>query len=176
VLLEKPHQRVRGTSFNFDAANFYDVAVSVENLGLELSLSGAISDRLSVAAGAYFLRPRLTGQSLAAAEGRLPVGLPSRLVQASLDWHLPWMRGLSLDGRVSNQGRVPATVDNDVFVPSRTIVSVGGRYRFSAFGKDMILRISVSNVVNVRGWTTVAPGTYYPIQGRSAYAYLAVDL
>jgi iron complex outermembrane receptor protein len=167
--LKKPY-------FNFDAANVYDVAGSVENRGLELSLSGAIGDRLSVAAGAYFLRPRLTGQGLAAAEGRLPVGLPSRLIQASLDWRLPWMRGLSLDGRVSNQGRVPATVDNDVFVPARTIVSIGGRYRFSASGKDMTLRISVSNVGDVHGWTTVAPGTYYAIQGRSASAYLAVDL
>jgi len=148
----------------------------VENRGLELSLSGAITDRLSVAAGAYFLRPRLTGQSLAAAEGRLPVGLPSRLVQASLDWRLPWVRGLSLDGRVSNQGRVPATVDNDLFVPARTTMSVGGRYRFTAAGKDLTLRIAVSNLADVHGWTTVAPGTYYPIPGRSASAYLAVDL
>jgi iron complex outermembrane receptor protein len=167
--LKKPY-------FNFDAANVYDVAGSVENRGLELSLSGPITDRLSVAAGAYFLRPRLTGQSLAAAEGRLPVGLPSRLVQASLDWRLPWLRGLSLDGRITNQGRVPATVDNDVFVPSRTTFALGGRYRFSASGKDMTLRISVSNVGNVHGWTAVAPGTYYPIQGRYASAYLALDL
>jgi iron complex outermembrane receptor protein len=167
---------LRKPYFNFNAANFYEVAGSVENRGLEFSLSGPITDRLSVAAGAYFLRPRLTGQSAAAAAGRLPVGLPSRLVQASLDWRLPWVRGLSLDGRLSNQGRVPATVDNDVFVPSRTIFSLGGRYRFNASGKDLTLRISVSNVGDVRGWTAVAPGTYYPIPGRSASAYLAVDL
>ena len=141
-----------------------------------MSLSGAITDRLSVAAGACFLRPRLTGQSLAAAEGRLPVGLPSRLVQASLDWRLPWVRGLSLDGRLTSQGRVPATVDNDVFVPTRTTFSLGGRYRFTAAGKDLTLRISVANVGNVRGWTAVAPGTYYAIQERTASAYLAVDL
>jgi len=167
--LKKPY-------FNFNAANVYDVAGSVENRGLEMSLSGAISDRLSVAAGAYFLRPRLTGQSLAAAEGRLPVGLPSRLVQASLDWRLPWVRGLSVDGRVTNHGRVPATVENDVFVPARTTLSLGGRYRFSAAGKDLTLRVAVSNVTDVHGWTTLAPGTYYPISGRSASAYLAVDL
>lgn len=167
--LKKPY-------FNFNAANVYEVAGSVENRGLEFSLSGAVTERLSVAAGAYFLRPRLTGQSVAAAEGRLPVGLPSRLVQASFDWRLPWLRGLSLDGRVSNQGRVPATVDNDVFVPSRTTVSVGGRYRFSAAGRDLTLRIALSNVGDVHGWTVVAPGTYYAIGGRSASAYLAVDL
>jgi len=167
--LKKPY-------FNFNAANFYEVAGSVENRGLELSLSGPITDRLSVAAGAYLLRPRLTGQSVAAAEDRLPVGLPSRLVQASLDWRIPWVRGLSLDGRLSNQGRVPATVDNAVFVPSRTTFSLGGRYRFNASGKDLTLRISVSNVGNVSGWTAVAPGTYYAISGRSASAYLAVDL
>jgi iron complex outermembrane receptor protein len=86
------------------------------------------------------------------------------------------VRGLSLDGRVSNQGRVPATVENDVFVPARTTLSLGGRYRFNAAGKDLTLRIALSNVTDVRGWTTVAPGTYYPIQGRSASAYLAVDL
>lgn len=167
--LKKPY-------FAFNPANVYEVAGSVENRGLELSLSGPITDRLSVAAGAYFLRPRLTGDSVAAAEGRLPVGLPSRLVQASVDWRLPWVRGLSLDGRLSNQGRVPATVNNDVFVPSRILLSLGGRYRFTASGKDLTLRISVSNVGNVRGWAAVAPGTYYPIQGRSASAYLAVDL
>jgi len=36
--------------------------------------------------------------------------------------------------------------------------------------------VSVSNLGNVRSWTAVAPGTYNPIQGRFASAYLAADL
>jgi len=167
--LKKPY-------FNFNAANSYEIAGSVENRGLEFSLSGPVSDRLSIAAGAYFLRPRVTGQSVAAAEGLLPVGLPSRFVQISADWRLPWLRGLSVDGRISHQGRVPATVDNKVFIPDRTLLGVGGRYRFNLAGRDLTLRVSVSNLTNVRSWSAVAPGTYNPIQGRFASAYLAADL
>ena len=97
------------------------------------SLSGAVTDRLSVAAGAYFLRPRLTGQSLAAAEGRLPVGLPSRLVQASSDWRLPWLRGLSLDGRVRTRGacrrRSRMTCSSRPGRPFRSAAAIGSAPR-----------------------------------------------
>ena len=131
----------------------------MENRGLELSLSGPVSDRLSVAAGAYFLRPRVTGQSVAAADGLLPVGLPSHLVQISADWRIPGLRGVSLDGRITSQGRVPATVDNSVFIPARTLLAIGGRYRFNLAGRDLTLRVSVSNLTDVHSWAAVAPGT-----------------
>ncbi|MCI1142764.1 TonB-dependent receptor [Sphingomonas sp. WKB10] len=82
---------------------------------------------------------------------------------------------MSLDGAVTHQGRVASTVNNDLFIPARTLVDVGSRYRFAIGKNRATLRVSVSNLFNVYAWDYYGPSTFDYVPQRTATAYLAVD-
>lgn len=167
---------LRKPYYNLDASGRYDLLGDVVNRGVELSLAGAVTPRLSAVVGGVLLRPRVTGEGVALGRvGRRPVGLSARSLDANLDWRPPVLDGLSLDIGVSTVGDVPATRDNRVSIPGRTLVDLGARYRFRLGGRDATFRAQVSNVGNVYGYDLRGAGAYDPIQQRQASAYLTVD-
>jgi iron complex outermembrane recepter protein len=147
----------------------------IRNRGIELSLSGALTQRLRAVAGAVLLDPQVTGDGVRLGRvGARPVGLPKRRLDLSLDWQVP-VEGISLDARIVNLSRRPATTLNGVFLPDRTLLDLGGRYRFKIGKIDATLRVSLGNVFDVRGFDTFGSGTYDIIGGRTLSTYLAAD-
>ncbi len=59
---------------------------------------------------------------------------------------MPHLSALSADIAVFHYGTSPASVDNVTSNPAQTILSLGGRYRFKAFGKATTLRVQLQNV------------------------------
>lgn len=146
------------------------------NRGIEASLSGTPLRGLSVALGGVFLDPQVTGEARTSGQtGKRPVGVPLRSVDLNLDWRLPGFEALSIDLGVEHQGRVASTVDNDLFIPARTLVDIGSRYRFTIGKNRATLRVSVSNLFNVYAWEYYGPSTFDYVPQRLATAYLAVD-
>lgn len=167
---------LRKPYFTLDAANDFGPVGETRNRGLEVSLAGAVTPRLNIVAGAVFLDPRVTGAEDAQFTiGERPVGLPSRLADLNIDWRTPF-EGLSVDASVSHSGDIAARVDNSVFIPSRTIVNLGARYRFELADRDATFRIQLLNAVNLYGFDLRGAGAYAPIAGRRISAYVTVDL
>lgn len=167
---------LRKPYYNLDAANRFDLLGDVVSRGVELSVAGAITPRLSTVVGGVLLRPRVTGDGVRLGRiGPRPVGLAPRSVDLNLDWRLPWVEGLSLDTGISSVSDVPATRDNRVSIPGRTLVDLGGRYRFKLGQRDATLRVQLSNVGNVYGYDLRGAGAYDPIQQRQASGYLTID-
>jgi iron complex outermembrane receptor protein len=167
---------LRKPYYNLDAANRFDLLGDVVNRGIELSLAGAVTPRLSTVVGGVLLRPRVTGEGVALGRvGRRPIGLAARSLDVNLDWRPPILEGLSFDVGVSSVSDVPATRDNRVSIPARTLVDLGGRYRFKLGTRDATFRFQLSNVGNVYGYDLRGAGAYDPIQQRQASAYLTVD-
>lgn len=167
---------VRKPYFNFDGANRYVLLGDMTNRGVELSVAGRPVPSLSVVAGAVLSRPRANGEGVALGRiGARPVGIASRTAELSLDWRTPWREALSLDTTVSHSGALTATVDNRVAIPARTLVTVGGRYRFRLCDRPATLRIAVANLSDVYGYELKSAGAYDIIPGRLASAYLSVD-
>jgi iron complex outermembrane receptor protein len=167
--LEKPY-------FNLDQANRFALLGDVRNRGVEMSLSGALTPRLNIVAGAVLLRPRVTGEGVTLGRvGPRPVGLPVRSIELNADWRPAGLEGLSFDLGISHTSSIPATRDNRVSLPDRTLIDLGARYRFRLGSRGASLRIQISNITNVEGFELRGAGAYDNIPGRVATAYLTVD-
>ena len=168
---------LRKPYFGFDAANRYTQVGTTRSQGAELSVSGSLTKTLTVAAGGYFLRPRVTRDPTALGTiGARPVGLPGHLVNVNFNWKAPILDGLSLDTTLIHRGKVPSTTDNLVFLPARAQLNLGGRYRFKLIERDATLRVQVSNLFDNRSFNTAGPGIYAATAGRYLTGYLAIDV
>ncbi|KPF77534.1 hypothetical protein IP88_06160 [alpha proteobacterium AAP81b] len=167
---------VRKPYFNLDAANRFDALGDVINRGIELSVAGPVTPRLSIVAGAVLLDPRVGGTGVALGRvGPRPVGAISRRLQFNADWRPAFVPGLSLDITASHRSPETATVNSLVTIPARTLVDVGARYRFRLRSREATLRLQVENVGDLQGFELVGAGAYDLIPGRRFGGYLTVD-
>jgi iron complex outermembrane recepter protein len=167
---------VRKPYFNLDAVNRFALMGDTKNQGLEMSLSGAITDRVDIVAGGVLSRPRVTGEGVSLGRlAKLPVGQTARKADLNFNWRPAFLEGLSFDLTVAHSGRIPATRDNSVFVPARTLVDLGGRFGFKINNYDASIRVSASNVFNTYGYDLQSAGAYELIDGRRVNARLAID-
>ncbi|MEP9402768.1 TonB-dependent receptor [Sphingomonas sp. VNH70] len=168
---------LRKPYYNLDADNRFDLLGDIVSQGIEFSVAGPVTPRLNVVAGGVLLRPRVTGEGVALGRvGRRPVGLPTRSLDLNLDWRPPVTDGLSLDAGVSHVGSLPATRDNRVSIPARTLVDLGARFRFRLSDRDATLRLQMTNVGNASGFDLEGAGAYRIIPGRIVSTYLTIDL
>ena len=162
--------------FNLDTNGRFDVLGDVINRGVEASFAGPITPELSLVVGASLLRPEVTGDAVTRGlVGRLPVGAIAERVEFSADWRPGFAPGLSFDMRLSYRSPEVATVNNLVYVPTRTLVDLGGRYRFKLAGNDAVLRIQATNLFSQQGYDLRGANAYTVLPGRVTQAYLTVD-
>jgi iron complex outermembrane receptor protein len=167
---------VRKPYFNLDADNIFTLLGDTKNQGIEVSLSGSLTKRLNIVAGAVVSRPRVTGEGVRLGRlGRLPVDQAARKVDFNVDWRPPIIEGLSLDAAIGHSGQIIATSNNLVAIPSRTLVDIGGRYAFKLGKNPASFRLEISNVFNTYGFDLSGAGSYDLIDGRVASARLTVD-
>ncbi len=167
---------LRKPYYNLNASNRFDLLGEIVNRGVEFSVAGAVTPSLNVVAGGVLLRPRVTGEEVAlGAVGERPVGLPARSFDFNADWRTPFLEGLSFDIGVSHVGATPATRNNAVNIPARTLVDLGARYRFKLSDRNATLRILMTNVGGVYGYDLLGAGAYDLIPGRVVSAYLTAD-
>ncbi|MCI0433348.1 MAG: TonB-dependent receptor, partial [Gemmatimonadetes bacterium] len=162
--------------FALDASNRYTALGEVAHRGIEVSLSGAVSEGLNVVAGAVFMDPQVAGPDVDRGDvGSRPVGQPRRTALLNLDWRPPVMSNVSLDLAIKHTSRIPATRDNSVELPSRTTIDAGARYRFEVGRAPATLRVSLANATDEYGYDLRGSGAYDVIAGRRVSAYLTVD-
>jgi iron complex outermembrane receptor protein len=162
--------------FNLDANGRFDVLGDVVNRGVEASIAGPLTPSLSIVAGGVWLWPKVSAPAaLAGRIGERPVGAIGQRFEFSADWRPPFAPGLSFDARLAYRSSETATVSNSVAVPARTIVDLGGRYRFRLAGNNALLRLQLTNLFDEQGYDLRGAGAYGPIPGRLAQAYVTID-
>jgi iron complex outermembrane receptor protein len=163
--------------FGFDSQKVFKQVGTVESRGAEFSVSGNLTPRLGIVAGGVLLRPRVTaGDAADSSIGSKPVGLPTHILIANLNWKTPIAKGLELDMAVTHRGRAASTTDNAVFIPARARVDIGSHYRFTLAKRSASLRIQLVNLFDKRGYGLAGSGIYTSNPGRYLQGYLAVDL
>jgi iron complex outermembrane receptor protein len=168
---------VRRPYFEIDPVDgAYRVLGDVRHAGLEMSLAGEPVTGLSVVAGTVLLRPRVTGPAVRAARlGDRPIGTTSTLVDLRLDYRLPGLAGLSVDLGAVYSGRRVARADNTLYIPERTLLDLGARYRFEIGRAPAVLRVQVRNLTNVYGWRVLGGGGFAYVPERRVVASIAAD-
>lgn len=123
------------------------------------------------------MRPRVTGEGVQLGRvGRLPIGQPARNLQGNVDWRPPWLDGRSLETNVTHLSRRAARLDNQLFLPPRTLVDIGAPYRFELGDNDTTVRFRVTNLFNVYDFDLRGAGAFDLIAGRVAFLLVATDL
>jgi iron complex outermembrane receptor protein len=163
--------------FGFDQTNRYVPIGTTHSKGAEFSFSGEPTRHLKIVAGGVLLDATVQApDSVGGTIGHRPVGIPAHLFSINANWDVAAVRGLAFDAALSHSGRMAATTDNAVQLPSRAHIDLGTRYSFS-FGKTRATaRFQVTNVFDNRGFSVNGPGAYSPNAARSASAQLTLDL
>ena len=168
---------LRKPYFGFNAAGTYTQIGTTRSRGAEVSVAGRVTGRVDIVVGGVFIDPRVERDPTAlGAIGSRPVGLPGHSINANVNWRTPLVSGLSLDAAITQRSSVPSTTDNLVALPPRTLVNLGGRYQFRLAARSATLRFQTLNVFDVRSFNIQGPGAYGANAGRSATAYLAIDV
>ena len=165
--------------FNLDASNRFGPLGDTQNRGVEFSLSGNITPRLDIVAGAVFSQPEVTGKAVdLGVVGKRPVGIAGRKIDLHLEWRPPGFEDGSLDMGVRHSGSVVSTRNNLVSIPDRTMVDLGARYRFNLHNQPASLRLAATNIFNIRSYDLAGSGAYnlYGRSGRLLETRLIVDL
>jgi iron complex outermembrane recepter protein len=146
------------------------------NRGIEFSLNGEPVDGLRLIGGATLTDAKLRRTANGTTDGNDAIGVPDYTINGNVEYDLPFLRGVTLTGRVVQTGKQEVNVANTLELPSWTRFDLGGRYVFLAADKPVTLRMTVDNVANKRYWASAFGG--YLVQGgpRTFKVSASVDL
>jgi iron complex outermembrane receptor protein len=162
--------------FNLDRNNVYTALGMERHRGIEASVAGSVTPRLSIVAGAVLMDARTTGQAVSEGLiGKRPINTSPLLVRVSSEYQVPGVNGLSVDFGLDHDGERIATADNAVSLPPRTILRVGSRYHFRLNRWNAQLRILVDNITDHFSWALTSGGGFKVDVGRRVTGYLAID-
>lgn len=132
----------------------YSFGGEQRNRGIEFTAYGEIQRGLRAMASASFNDAKLTRTPGGVNQGNDANGVPDRTFNIGLDWDLPWVPGLSLNGRVINTSSLYYDAANLLRMPSWTRVDLGARYVVKMGGKPVVLRANLENATNKSYWVT----------------------
>ena len=124
------------------------------NRGLELSAFGEIMPGLRGLASVTFLKPELTKPTNLLEKGNDAAGVPDLTASAGLEWDAPWVRGLSLNGRVIYTSGSYLNTANTLRFSDWTRVDLGIRYETAIYSRPVTFRFNVENVFDRQYWLT----------------------
>lgn len=168
---------IRKPYFNLDTTNRFRQLGAVRHRGIEFSMAGQIAPGLSLVAGNVLLDAKVSGEEVRLGLiGKKPVGTFVRHTIVALDYNLPWHPPLSLSANFEGTSDRVANSANTFVIPTRAVMSLGARYKFSVGKVPALLRASVGNVTDTFGWNVGESGFFIPNAARRYSLSLAADL
>ena len=163
--------------YNLDAGLRYRPLGSLNNRGVELSLTGQIVPGLSVVGGLLLLNPRISGEAVRSGQiGPRPIGQVRHHGVLNFDWRLragtsPWSFDLGIENFSSRVGNSANTLS----AAPRTSVNLGARYRFQHGRGTFLLRPLLQNAFNNYGWQVSTSGGWTYTSPRAVTLQLVSD-
>lgn len=133
------------------------------NRGLEIAFHGEPRDGLRVIGGWTFLDAELTRTAGGAFDGNRPIGTPEVQGNVNVEWDVPQLSGLTLEGRAIYTGDQAVDAANIVELDSWTRFDAGVRYVTQVADRPVTLRARVENLADEDQWVAVGgfPGANY---------------
>lgn len=133
------------------------------NRGLEVTWFGEPREGLRILGGWTLIEAELTRTAGGALDGKSAIGVPEFQANANVEWDVPTVAGLTLEGRIVHTGAQPVDANNTVELDGWTRLDAGARWSFEAAGKPMTVRARVENVTDEDHWVAVGgyPGANY---------------
>lgn len=139
------------------ATNVYGVDGEVRNRGVELNVFGEIRPDLRILGGVVLMDGVQTSTANGTNDGKKAIGIPSVQVNLGTEWDTPFIRDLTLSGRIIYTSSQYVSADNTQSIPSWTRVDLGARYTIQREnGKPIVLRAAVDNVFDNDYWAAAS--------------------
>lgn len=153
--------RARKPVYAVNAQDTFAQTDNQTNRGAELAFFGEPVGGLRLLGGASFLNAKMES------DGTRPIGTPKTQFNLGVDWDVPGVTGLSLDGRVVQTASQFANSANTQTVPSWTRFDLGARYVMDLGAQQLTLRARVDNVADKNYWASTGgfPGAGYLVLG-----------
>lgn len=135
--------------------------------GFEASVFGEPRDGLRLIGGLTWLDAELAETQSGLNEGNTPIGIPEWQANANLEWDVPAVENLSLDGRIVFTGEQYIDEANTAEIDSWTRLDIGARYIMAVQDNDVTLRARIENLTDESYWASTGgfPGANYLVQG-----------
>jgi iron complex outermembrane recepter protein len=124
------------------------------NRGVEFTIAGDIADGLRLIAGGSVIDAKLRRTENDVNEGNRAVGVPEYLLNANLEWDVPFVPALTLTGRVVHTGDQAANITNTLELDDWTRFDIGARYVTVMGDNPVTLRINLDNVTDEAYWAS----------------------
>ncbi|MHC8287775.1 TonB-dependent receptor [Pseudomonas sp. XS1P51] len=141
------------------------------NKGVELNVFGEPISGLRLISGVTVMDTELKKTENGANDGNHAIGVPTFQFNASADWDVPGLQGVTLNARMLRTGGQYADAANNLSLPTWNRFDAGSRYAFKVQEKDVTLRFGVENVANKKYWESAQGG--YLTQGEPRVAKLS---
>ncbi|MEN7538496.1 TonB-dependent receptor [Aurantiacibacter flavus] len=124
------------------------------NRGIEFTVAGELAEGLRLIAGGSVIDAKLRNTENGVNEGNQAVGVPEYMLNANLEWDVPFVPALTLTGRVVHTGEQAANITNTLFLDDWTRFDVGARYVAVVGESALTLRFNVDNVTDESYWAS----------------------
>ncbi|MBD0426800.1 TonB-dependent siderophore receptor [Aquisalinus flavus] len=158
--------------------NVFTASGEQENSGIELSVFGEPAEGVRLLGGATFINAELSQTQGGINEGNEPIGVPELQANVNLEWDVPALPGLTLDGRVIYTGEQYVNEGNTTELDAWTRLDLGARYPLTISGKNVTLRARAENVTDDSYWASTGgfPGANYLVQAAPRTFVLSATL
>jgi iron complex outermembrane recepter protein len=165
------------SAFFDPATRVYSDGGEQENRGVELTVYGEPIDGLRLIGGATWLNAEVKRSLTAANEGKSAIGVPEVQTNLNVEWDVPRLSGLTLEGRVVHTSAQAANAANTLELDAWTRFDAGVRYAFEAGGRLLTVRARVENVADEDQWVAVGgyPGSNYLTLGAPRTLSLSIS-
>lgn len=136
--------------------NVYTFGGEQRNRGLELTAYGEVVRGLRAMGSVAFNDATLVRTANGTNQGNDANGVPGRTFNVGLDWDLPGVSGLSVNGRVIHTSAMWYDAANRLRMPAWTRVDIGARYATKVAGNSVVLRATLENVADKAYWVTAS--------------------
>ena len=128
------------------------------NRGVELSVFGEPIRGVRLMAGGTRMQSELQDTAGGLSNGNHAIGVPTFQLNATVDWDVPGLQGVALNGRMLRTGGQYADQANNLSLPTWNRFDAGARYKFRVDRKDVTLRVNVENIADKSYWASANGG------------------
>lgn len=144
--------------------------------GLEWNTFGQVTPSVKLLGGVSYTRGKLTKTQGGVNQGNEVFGVPRWQGNLGADWDLPWVAGLSLNGRLITTSSQYLNNTNTTKIPSWNQVDAGVAYNTRVANHKTVLRLNVSNLFDKHYWSgSFAEPRATLAQGRTVTASATMD-
>ncbi len=140
--------------FYYTKNYLYQLEGQQVNKGIEFTTDATFKN-LHILGGITYLNPKLTQTSDSTTTGKQVVAVPKLQANALVEYKIPGIPDISINGNLHYVGKKPADDTNSQYIDAYSTCDFGIRYKFNFMNKKFIWNIQGLNVFNEKYFASV---------------------